>query len=47
MSTSRGMLPRVASELQDRLLKIGFVNPVIKITKIPLNHSGKIGQLLW
>jgi hypothetical protein len=47
MSISRGMIPTIARELKDRLLKAGFVKPVVKITRIPLNHGGKIGELLW
>jgi hypothetical protein len=47
MSASRGMLLKIAPELEGRLLKAGFINPVVKKTRIPLNHSGKIGELLW
>ncbi|KAI9254328.1 S-adenosyl-L-methionine-dependent methyltransferase [Helicostylum pulchrum] len=47
MSTDRGLPPDIAQELKDRLAKAGFVDIEEKITNIPLNHSGKVGKLLW
>ncbi|EPB85414.1 hypothetical protein HMPREF1544_07785 [Mucor circinelloides 1006PhL] len=47
MSKARGMVPKIALELEERLLKAGFENPVVRRVDIPLNHSGKIGELLW
>ncbi|KAG2203035.1 hypothetical protein INT47_013251 [Mucor saturninus] len=36
-----------ASELEERLKKAGFVDVQVKLSKIPLNHGGKVGKLLW
>jgi hypothetical protein len=47
MSMARDIPPSIATELEDRLLKAGFENPVVRVVDIPLNHSGKIGELLW
>lgn len=47
MSIARSLPPHIASELKERLQKAGFVDVVVKITDIPLNHSGKVGELLW
>jgi hypothetical protein len=42
-----GFPPRIGSELKQRLLRAGFVNVRVKITNIPLNHSNRVGELLW
>lgn len=47
MMTSRNIPFTIASELGDRLKEAGFVDVVVNITKIPLNHGGKVGKLLW
>lgn len=47
MSAARGLPPHIASELEDRLTKAGFVCSVKKVSDIPLNHSGKAGELMW
>lgn len=47
MSVARGFPPRLAGELEERLKLAGFVDVTVKITNIPLNHSGRIGELLW
>jgi SAM-dependent methyltransferase len=41
-------IPKIlGTELEDRLLKAGFVNEVLQVTPLPLNHDGKGGELLW
>jgi hypothetical protein len=41
------MVPKISCELKERLAKAGFTN-IIEVQKIiPLNHSGKVGQLIW
>lgn len=47
ISVSRNIPPNVANELNDRLAKAGFIDIYEKVTDIPINHSGKVGQLLW
>ena len=47
MSLARGLPPKIASELEGRLLSAGFVDVVVRITRIPLNHTSKVGELLW
>lgn len=47
MLISRNMPPKIAIELQDRLTKTGFVDVVLKMTPLKLNHTDKSGQLLW
>ncbi len=47
MSAARGLPRDVASELEERLAKAGFVSIVKKVSDIPLNHSGKVGELMW
>ncbi|KAI8088087.1 S-adenosyl-L-methionine-dependent methyltransferase [Gilbertella persicaria] len=47
MLESRNMPPRIASELEDRLTKAGFVNQVLNVTPLKLNHTDKAGVLLW
>lgn len=47
MLSSRGMPKQIAAELEHRLVKAGFVNQVSKITPLPMNHSGKAGDLFW
>lgn len=42
-----GMPIRICEELESRLLKAGFVNQVLQITPLPINHDGKGGELLW
>jgi hypothetical protein len=38
---------RICAELEDRLLKAGFVNEISEVIPLPLNHDGKRGELLW
>lgn len=47
MLYSRGFPRNLCSQLEDRLIKAGFVNQVQKIILLPFGHSGKIGDLLW
>jgi hypothetical protein len=47
MLLSRNMVPKIAIELQDRLTRTGFVDVVLKMTPLKLNHTDKFGQLLW
>lgn len=47
MSKARDIPPSIATELEDRLVKAGFENIAVKTVDIPLNHSGKVGELLW
>ncbi|KAI8642087.1 S-adenosyl-L-methionine-dependent methyltransferase [Parasitella parasitica] len=47
LSKARSIPPAIAPELEGRLLKAGFKNAVARKADIPLNHSGKIGELLW
>jgi hypothetical protein len=37
----------VCAELKDRLIKAGFLNEVVEITPLPINHEGKRGELIW
>lgn len=43
----RGMPPKIACELEDRLTKAGFVNPKTRVTPLHMNHTDKAGELLW
>jgi hypothetical protein len=47
MLSSRGMPKKISGELEHRLNKAGFVNQVLRITPLPMNHSGKAGKLFW
>ncbi|CEP08045.1 hypothetical protein [Parasitella parasitica] len=47
ISKARSIPPAIAPELEDRLFKAGFKNIVVRKADIPLNHGGKIGELLW
>ncbi len=47
MSNARGLPPKVPSELEGRLIKAGSVNVEVTIKDIPMNYSGKIGELFW
>jgi hypothetical protein len=53
MLCSRGMPKKITAQLEEFLIKTGFVNQTLKITPLPLNHegnlceSGKLGRLLW
>lgn len=37
----------ICNELEGRLKKAGFVDIVLQIIPIPLNHGGKRGELMW
>ncbi|GAN05891.1 methyltransferase type 11 [Mucor ambiguus] len=47
MLISRNMPTKVACEIEDRLIKAGFVNTNLKMTPLKLNHTDKAGKLLW
>lgn len=47
MLKSRSMPNKVACELEDRLIKAGFVSTKLKVTPLKLNHTDKAGTLLW
>ncbi|KAK4520336.1 uncharacterized protein ATC70_008470 [Mucor velutinosus] len=47
MLNSRNMPNKAACEIEDRLIKAGFVNTNLKITPLKLNHTDKTGKLLW
>ncbi|KAL7314057.1 hypothetical protein PS15m_007713 [Mucor circinelloides] len=47
MLKSRNMPNKVACELEDRLIRAGFVNTKLKMTPLKLNHTDKAGKLLW
>lgn len=47
MSTTRGFTPRIANELEERLLKAGFVDTVVQTVDIPMNHCDKMDDLMW
>jgi hypothetical protein len=47
MFSSRGIPPKIALELEGRLIKAGFENQVLKVTPLPINHTGKAGKLMW
>ncbi|KAI8352472.1 S-adenosyl-L-methionine-dependent methyltransferase [Choanephora cucurbitarum] len=47
MLESRNMPSKIASELESRLVKAGFIGEVTKVTPLKLNHTDKAGQLLW
>lgn len=47
MLNSRNIPLTISVELEERLIKAGFVDVVVKVTGIPLNHGGKVGELLW
>jgi hypothetical protein len=44
---ARGIPKELGTELEDRLLRAGFINEVLQVTPLPLNHDGKGGELLW
>ncbi|KAI8380548.1 S-adenosyl-L-methionine-dependent methyltransferase [Choanephora cucurbitarum] len=46
-TASRGIELEIGEELEDRVRKAGFENIHVKKLEIPLNHGGKIGDLLW
>lgn len=45
--STHGLPTKIGEELEDRLVIAGFVNQVLEITPLPLNHDGKRGELLW
>ncbi|KAI8976933.1 S-adenosyl-L-methionine-dependent methyltransferase [Pilobolus umbonatus] len=47
MVASRGMVPDLVDHLTEYLEEAGFVNIVLDKRYIPINHSGKIGELWW
>jgi hypothetical protein len=47
MMLSRGMPPKISFELEDRLVKAGFVNTVLKVSQLKMNHTDKAGTLFW
>lgn len=47
MSKAHGLPPKIAEELEERVAKAGFTDIEVKISDLPLNHSGKGGELLW
>lgn len=47
MLQSRGMPPKISSELPGRVTKAGFVNSQAQITHFKLNHGGQAGKMLW
>lgn len=38
---------RICDELEGRLEAAGFVNRVLNVTPLPVNHDGKRGESLW
>ncbi|KAG0742941.1 hypothetical protein G6F62_007035 [Rhizopus arrhizus] len=44
---ARNMCPQIGQELHDRLLSTGFENITVIHKQIPMNHSGKAGELWW
>jgi hypothetical protein len=47
MFSSRGIPPQISVELEDRTIKAGFVNQVVNIIPLAINHGGKSGDLFW
>jgi hypothetical protein len=47
MFEPKGIPPRICAELEDRLVRAGFVNAILEVTPLLLNHDGKRGELLW
>lgn len=44
---AKGISLSITGEIKDRLVEAGFVNEVLTITPLPVNHDGKRGELLW
>lgn len=44
---AKDMPTKVGSQFVELLEKAGYVNIVLKIIPLKLNHSGKAGDLLW
>jgi hypothetical protein len=47
MLTARSFPENICSQLEGRLVSAGFVNQVVQIIPVALNHSGKAGKLFW
>lgn len=47
MLKSLGLPTDVCAKLESRLVNNRFVNTVLKVTPLALNHGGKAGDLLW
>lgn len=37
----------ICADLKDRLTKAGFLNEVVEIIPLAINHGGKRGELIW
>ncbi|KAI8972724.1 S-adenosyl-L-methionine-dependent methyltransferase [Pilobolus umbonatus] len=47
ISLKKGLVPTISLQLDERLKKAGFINIHYRPIPLPLNHTNKIGQLLW
>lgn len=47
MLTARNITFSITTQMEEKLTQAGFVDVEVKLTKIPLNHGGKVGKLLW
>lgn len=47
MLKMRGMPPKIATELEERLARAGFVGPKTRVASLHLNHTDKDGELFW
>ncbi|KAI8976935.1 S-adenosyl-L-methionine-dependent methyltransferase [Pilobolus umbonatus] len=47
MLRSRGMIPDLVNHLEGFLKDVGFINIHQEKKLIPINHSGKVGELWW
>lgn len=47
MFRSRNLPANICVKLEGRVIKAGFVNQVVNIPQLALNHNGKIGELFW
>lgn len=47
MIESRDIPANVAAQLKSRITEAGYINLVEVKEDIPLNHSGKGGEMIW
>ncbi|KAI7851539.1 S-adenosyl-L-methionine-dependent methyltransferase [Circinella umbellata] len=47
MIETKGVNPRIAHSIKDRMKKAGIEKINVKYVRIPVHHGGKIGELFW
>lgn len=47
MMRMRQMVPEIAAQLKDRIIKAGFDSAEVQIVHFKLNHTDKSGELFW